>query len=115
MELAQIAQWVAAGVAVVSALGGIITALSTRRKASADAVAAATCLFDKLCEKQQARIEQLTKRIEENETEIAELRQELEESRGRERALQERVTRLESENASLKAELEERKRTVGRR
>ncbi len=110
-----VTQWIAAAVAVAGALGAIITALSTRRKASADAVTAATALFDKLCERQQARIEQLTERIAANEAEIAELRQELEESRGRERALQDRVTRLEAENAALKQELEERRKQTGRR
>ncbi len=102
-------QWIAAGVAIAGALATIITALGTRRKASADAVTAATTLFESLCETQQARIEQLTARIAANETEIGELRQELEESRERERVLQERVKRLEDENATLRAELEQRK------
>ncbi len=110
-----VTQWIAAGVAVVGALGTLITAWSTRRKASADAVTAVTGMFKELCESQAATIERLERRIADNEQEIRELRQELEESRGRERALQDRVTRLESENAALKLELEERRKQGGRR
>lgn len=108
-------------ISLLGALGGaggiaaLITALVTRRKVLSDASKSITDMFDSLCKSQAARIEQLTERIAANEAEIAELRQELEDSRNRERALQDRVTRLEAENATLKLELEERRKQTGRR
>lgn len=94
-----VTQWIAAAVAVAGALGAIITAWSTRRKASADAVTAATALFDRLCERQQARIEQLSERVKALEDELERTRRERDEER------QKRIE-LEAEVAELRREVE---------
>ena len=109
-DVKEILAW-AMGGGLVSLVGGWLAI----RKFRVDAAKTINDMFSSLCEKQQATIEQLTARIAANEAEIAELRQELEESRWRERALQERVAKLEAENATLRQELEERrKQTAGR-
>lgn len=95
---------IALGTLVASVIGAI---LASRAQSAS--------LFAELCKGQQARIEQLTKRVQDNDTELACLRAELataqatilelQGERERREQLEERVAELERENTDLRAQI----------
>lgn len=99
---------------IIAAIGLIASVIAALIASKAQTRSTSTALYAELCKGQQARIDQLTKRVVENEAQIESLQAELCSLREERERLEKRVAELERENASLRAQIEALEKRKGR-